>query len=53
LAKYSDGGFECVVIERVPRIDPRAIVSVPNFGHWKMRLQIALDGQPVLPSRRS
>ncbi len=27
------------------RIGRRAIVSVPNFGHWSVRLQLALRGR--------
>jgi methionine biosynthesis protein MetW len=34
-----------VVLEHLLRIGRRAIVSFPNFGHWKMRLQLLVKGQ--------
>ncbi|WP_315837587.1 methionine biosynthesis protein MetW [Bradyrhizobium prioriisuperbiae] len=34
-----------VVLEHMLRIGRRAIVSFPNFGHWKMRLQLLVKGQ--------
>jgi len=34
-----------VVLENMLRIGRRAIVSVPNFGHWSVRLQLALRGR--------
>ncbi|HEY0218871.1 MAG TPA: methionine biosynthesis protein MetW [Afipia sp.] len=34
-----------VVLENLLRIGSRAIVSFPNFGHWKMRLQLLARGQ--------
>ncbi len=34
-----------VVLENLLRIGRRAIVSFPNFGHWKMRLQLLIKGQ--------
>lgn len=34
-----------VVLENLLRIGQRAIVSFPNFGHWKMRLQLLVKGQ--------
>jgi methionine biosynthesis protein MetW len=33
-----------VVLEHMLRIGSYAIVSFPNFGHWRIRLQIALGG---------
>src|ERR1700730_16121586 len=33
-----------VVLEHMLRIGRRAIVSVPNFGHWRMRLQLLIGG---------
>src|SRR3979490_2576868 len=33
-----------VVLENLLRIGRRAIVSVPNFGFWKMRLQLPARG---------
>ncbi len=34
-----------VVLENLLRIGRRAIVSVPNFGHWSVRLQLAFHGR--------
>ena len=34
-----------VVLEHMLRIGRRAIVSFPNFGHWRIRLQLLLHGQ--------
>lgn len=43
-----------LVLENLLRIGKRAIVSVPNFGHWKIRAQIALRGRmPVTESLQS
>ncbi len=40
-----------VVLEHMLRIGRRAIVSVPNFGHWKIRTQLAVLGRmPVTES---
>ena len=40
-----------VVLEHMLRIGGRAIVSVPNFGHWKVRAQLAFRGRmPVTES---
>src|SRR5436190_12250234 len=33
-----------VVLEHMMRIGRHAVVSFPNFGHWKIRLQILLGG---------
>jgi methionine biosynthesis protein MetW len=33
------------ILEQLVRISRHAIVSVPNFGHWKNRLYLALFGQ--------
>jgi methionine biosynthesis protein MetW len=33
------------VLEHMLRIGRRAIVSVPNFGHWSVRAQLALRGR--------
>jgi len=38
------------VIEHLVRIGRRAIVSFPNFGHWRIRFRLLLDGRmPVTP----
>jgi methionine biosynthesis protein MetW len=34
-----------VVLEHMLRIGRRAIVSFPNFGHWRVRLQLLLYGR--------
>lgn len=33
------------VLEHLVRIAKHAVVSVPNFGHWKNRLYLALNGR--------
>src|ERR1700747_1926770 len=33
-----------VVVEHMLRIGRHGIVSFPNFGHWKIRLQIMFEG---------
>lgn len=39
------------VLEEIFRIARRALVVVPNFGHWAIRLQVALSGRaPVTDS---
>src|SRR6202034_2811720 len=58
LVDYPDDAFDYVilsqtvqatrqpraVLEHMLRIGRRAIVSVPNFGHWRIRGQVALLG---------
>jgi methionine biosynthesis protein MetW len=58
LINYSDDAFDYVilsqtlqatrqprvVLENLLRIGHRAIVSFPNFGFWKMRLQLLIGG---------
>ncbi|MCG7393599.1 methionine biosynthesis protein MetW [Microvirga sp. ACRRW] len=34
-----------VVLENLLRIGRRAIVSFPNFGHWRVRVDLALKGR--------
>jgi methionine biosynthesis protein MetW len=65
LADYPDDAFDYVVLsqtlqatrqprivlEHLLRIGRRAIVSVPNFGHWKVRAQLSFLGRmPVTNS---
>jgi methionine biosynthesis protein MetW len=65
LADYPDDAFDYVilsqtlqatrqpkvVLEHMLRIGRRAIVSFPNFGHWRIRTQLALNGRmPVTES---
>jgi methionine biosynthesis protein MetW len=59
LVNYPDDAFDYVilsqtlqatrqpraVLENLLRIGRRAIVSFPNFGFWKMRLQLLIEGQ--------
>jgi methionine biosynthesis protein MetW len=59
LADYPDDAFDYVVLsqtiqatrrprvvlEHLLRIGRRAIVSFPNFGHWRIRMQVALKGR--------
>jgi methionine biosynthesis protein MetW len=59
LADYPDDGFDYVilsqtlqatrnprkVLEQMMRIGKRAIVSFPNFGHWRIRWQLAVRGR--------
>jgi methionine biosynthesis protein MetW len=59
LADYPDDAFDYVilsqtiqatreprvVLEHMLRIGRRAIVSFPNFGHWRIRAQLAFRGQ--------
>ncbi|MEM9878112.1 MAG: methionine biosynthesis protein MetW [Pseudomonadota bacterium] len=33
------------VIENLLRIAPRAIISFPNFGHWRVRLSLLFNGR--------
>ena len=58
LSVFRDGSFDCVIlsetlqtIHRIEqllremlRVGREAIVSFPNFGHWRARLQIAFGG---------
>ncbi len=65
LEMYPDNSFDYVILsktlqsvnkpreilEQLLRIGKKAIVSIPNFGHWKVRLYLAINGQmPVTPS---
>jgi methionine biosynthesis protein MetW len=59
LANYPDDSFDYVILsqtlqatrqprvvmEHMLRIGRRAIVSFPNFGHWRIRAQIAFKGR--------
>src|ERR1044071_7659613 len=38
-----------VVLEHMLRIGRHGIVTFPNFGHWRMRLQLLLRGQMPRP----
>jgi methionine biosynthesis protein MetW len=59
LSDYPDGAFDYAVlsqtlqatrhprqvVENLARIGRRAILSLPNFGHWKVRLRLFLSGR--------
>src|ERR1700726_2726630 len=59
LADYPDDGFDYVilsqtlqatrhprvVLEHMLRIGRHAVVSFPNFGHWRIRRQVLLGGR--------
>jgi methionine biosynthesis protein MetW len=64
LDNYPDGAFDYVILsqtlqatrqpkkvmENLLRIGRHAIVSVPNFGHWRLRSYLVLFGRmPVTP----
>lgn len=38
------------VLENMLRVGRRAIVSFPNFGHWRIRAQIAVSGRMPMTS---
>lgn len=38
------------VLEQMRRVAPRQVVSLPNFGHWRLRKDLAVHGRmPVTP----
>tara|TARA_B100001057_G_scaffold355089_1_gene357097 strand:+ start:840 stop:1478 length:639 start_codon:yes stop_codon:yes gene_type:complete len=59
LSYYPDQGFDTVilsqtlqatqrpkeVLQEMSRIGSKLIVSIPNFGHWRIRLGLALRGR--------
>lgn len=69
LADYPDDAFDYVILSKtiqavmhpravlkeLLRIADRAIISLPNFGHWRMRTQLLFGGRmpntPALPTR--
>lgn len=65
LADYPDAAFDVVilsntlqamqrpraVLEQLVRIGRSAIVSFPNFGHWRVRMSLTLSGR--MPVTRS
>jgi methionine biosynthesis protein MetW len=64
LAAFADHSFDCVIlsetlqaihrtealVREMLRVGREAIVSFPNFGHWKARLQVMLGRMPVSKS---
>lgn len=59
MTMFADGAFDCVLLSQTLQqsIDPeallnemlrvgaKAIISFPNFGHWKIRLQLLCRGR--------
>ena len=59
LSYYPDNGFDTVILSQtlqatqrpqevlreMARIGNRLIVSIPNFGHWRVRLDLLLNGR--------
>ena len=62
LSVFQDGSFECVILSEtlqaihrqepllreMLRVGREAIVSFPNFGYWRARIQIALGGHMLV-----
>lgn len=64
LTRTEAGSFDCsvlsltlqaaqrpdLVLEEMQRVAPRQVVSLPNFGHWKLRADLVVHGRmPVTP----
>ena len=64
MAMFVDDAFDCVILSQtlqqtlspaeavseMLRVGRRAIISFPNFGYWRVRLQLLLRGRmPVTP----
>jgi methionine biosynthesis protein MetW len=64
IGDFPDQSFDCVILEstlqtlkdplvvmsEILRVGRRVIVSFPNFGHWRVRLDLAIRGRmPVTP----
>ena len=61
LSLFADGSFDCVILSEtlqtihrteflmreMLRVGREVIVSFPNFGHWRARVQVALGRMPV------
>ena len=59
LSYYPDNGFDTVILSQtlqatqrphdvlreMARIGERLIVSIPNFGHWRVRLDLLINGR--------
>lgn len=65
LPRIETGAFDCAVLsltlqatsrpldvlKEMRRVAPRRVVSLPNFGHWRLRLDLLLSGRmPISPS---
>ncbi len=65
LASYPDKSFDWVILSQaiqvvhnpketvreLVRIGKKAIVSFPNFGHWHIRWQVAIEGRMPMTNR--
>ena len=61
LSLFADGSFDCVILSEtlqtihrteflmreMLRVGREVIVSFPNFGHWRARVQVAFGRMPV------
>jgi methionine biosynthesis protein MetW len=61
LSLFADGSFDCVILSEtlqtihrtellmreMLRVGREVIVSFPNFGHWRARVQVVLGRMPV------
>ena len=64
LSAFRDDSFDCVILSEtlqairnteqllreMLRVGHEAIVSFPNFGHWRARMQVSLGRMPVSES---
>ncbi|MCD6415531.1 MAG: methionine biosynthesis protein MetW [Planctomycetes bacterium] len=59
MSMFRDGSFDCVILSQtlqqalnpaqvareMLRVGRRSIISYPNFGHWRIRLQLLFGGR--------
>ena len=67
LGLYPNQSFDCVILSQtiqatgqpklilteLIRIGKKAIVSIPNFGYWKIRLSLAINGKMPVTKKLS
>ena len=67
LGLYPNQSFDCVILSQtiqatgqpklilgeLIRIGKKAIVSIPNFGYWKIRLSLAINGKMPITEKLS
>mgnify|MGYP001416777284 FL=1 len=67
LGLYPNQSFDCVILSQtiqatgqpklilgeLIRIGKKAIVSIPNFGYWKIRLSLAINGKMPITKKLS
>ena len=67
LGLYPNQSFDCVILSQtiqatgqpklilneLIRIGKKAIVSIPNFGYWKIRLSLAVNGKMPITKKLS